>query len=155
MCAGFKYSQNETATVVIHLFFFFFFSLLLPKRSRRMLKCSWLASFHKMTHNFKFCGNHFFSGAENFSAFSCTRSLQEVSKHLILTQKKWEGGYLGQCHTCPFRVLSLGCHIFIPVSFPLFKTVCKVIFWDHHQLFHHILLNLIHVISLLGKTLGT
>jgi hypothetical protein len=29
---------------------------------------------------------------------------------------------------------------FIPAFLPLFKTICKVYFWDHHQLPHYVLL---------------
>ena len=43
----------------------------------------------------------------------------------------------------PFKVGTLGPHTVLPASLPLFKTLCKILFWDHHQLLHCIFLNLI------------
>lgn len=40
--------------------------------------------------------------------------------------------------------LSSSKYVLFSVCYPLYKTVCKVLFWDCHQLSRNILLNLIH-----------
>ena len=43
----------------------------------------------------------------------------------------------------PLTVGTLGPHTVLPVSFPLFKTLCKILCWNRHQLPYRIFLNLI------------
>ena len=52
--------------------------------------------------------------------------------------KKLDNGTL-----VPFNLLPLGPHKLIPVFLPLFRTICKVLFWDRHQLPRCIRLNLL------------
>ena len=68
-----------------------------------------------------------------------TRSVQEVSIHLLwkrnLLKKIQETLYIGQWRLrCPFKVGTFVLHTVLPESLPLFKTLCKVLCWNRHQL---------------------
>ena len=44
----------------------------------------------------------------------------------------------------PFKAGTLGPHTVLPVSLLLFKTLCKILWWNHHQLSLRIFLNCIN-----------
>lgn len=66
----------------------------------------------------------------------------KVSSHLILKKKKVT--YLGQMVPLSPSKYSPWDLTHALVFLPLYKILCKVLSWDHHQLHHCILLNFVH-----------
>lgn len=69
------------------------------------------------------------------------RLVLKVSSHLLLMKKQPAQGIV------TFKVFPFGLCILISASLLLCSTFSKVLFQDHHQLFHHILFNLNHSFS--------
>ena len=78
-----------------------------------------------------------------FDALSVKYPAMHCEKQRHLLKKIQETLYIGQCYSSQFIVGTLGPYTVLPVSLPLFKTLCTIFCQNGHQLSCHIFLNLI------------
>lgn len=80
-------------------------------------------------------------------------NVNKINKNDLIVFKKYPGIYQKRklanlkqwCFSPLFQIFTLAFHFFFfffSVFFTIWKTDCKIIFWDHNQLHRHFLLNL-------------